>query len=279
VTQASLQLQQFVNHLWHQSHALRNSTQLRRWLRRLDSSKGWLLGAAIGLLLWIWNWRLVVSSGAGLATWVMVYLILQGQWKLPNVNWQSLWKSSNRPLTLGIGSGAIVCLSTYLVLAIWNESGGSWLAKGLILEGLAVLAILLLLLWQTLTHALNSQASRGQMFDQWLADLSETDTLKRLIAIRRLTQAVAQTSSPNSLNARVDRTYSALPLSAMELAECFRLMLNRETEPTICRALLESLQTLNSDLPNQATRSLQAGQSLPFSVPVQSRSKAKQTGI
>lgn len=262
VTQASLQLQQFVNHLWHQGNILRNSPQLRQWTRRIESSKGWLLSFAILLLLWIWNWRLVLSGGAGLTTWVVVYLILQGQWQLPKLNWQSLWKSSNRPLILGISSGAIVCCSTYLALAIWNESGGSWLAKGLILEGLGILAILLLLIWHSLSPSLNHQFNHNRAFDQWLIDLSDADALKRMIAVRRLTQAMVQSST--------------LPLSAMQLAECFRLMLNRETEPAVCRALLDSLQTLNPNPGNQVTRSLQAGQSLPFSAPVQPRSTVTQ---
>ena len=259
MTQASLQLQQLVNHLWHQGDAVLNSALLRQWIRRVEAARGWLLSLAVLLLLWIWNWRLVLSGGTGLTALLLVYLVQQGQWQLPKINWLTSWKSSNRPLTLGLICGTIVCLSTYFTLAIWHESGGSWLAKGLILQGFGVLAILLLLIWQNVNRTVSHQANRDRLFDQWLTDLADVDALKRLIAVRRLTQAIVQNMSASPS----DRTHAMLPLSATDLAECFRLMLNRETEPAVCRALLDSLRTLNP----QSGRSLQAGPSLPFSVP------------
>lgn len=269
MTQASLQFQQLVNRLWHQGDAALNSTLLQQSIRRIEAARGWLLSLAILLLLWIWNWRLVFSGGMGLTALLLVYLVQQGQWQLPKINWLTLWKASNRPLTLALICGAIVCLSTYFTLAIWHESGGSWLAKGLILQGFGILAILSLLIWQSVNRSLNHQVSRDRLFDQWLTDLSDADALKRLVAVRRLTQAMVQ----NTAASPIDRTHAMLPLSATDLAECFRLMLNRETEPAVCRALLDSLQTLNP----QSGRSLQAGQSLPFSVPTSTKALKTET--
>jgi hypothetical protein len=259
VTQASLRLQQFVHHLWHQITALLHTRRFKYYSRKIEAARGWLLSLAVLLLLWLWNWPLVVSGGLGLAVWVLVYLAQQGQWQLPRINWQALWKPSNRALTLAFLSGTIVCVSTYLTLAIWRESGGSWVGKGLILEGFGILAIVLLLLWQRIESALNPSAnferSASQsdlLLSQWLNDLSAPDALRRLIAIQRLTQWVLQHNADSSL----DRTRGTLPLPPTALADCFRLMLDRETEPTLCRTLLSSLQALNS----QQSHSLQPGQ-------------------
>lgn len=264
MTQASPQLQQLVNHAWHKVDAILNSNLFQQYSRKIEASKGWLLCLVLLVLLWIWNRTLVLSGGMGLTAFVLVYLVQQGQWQLPQVNWQALWKPSNRALTLGLISGAIVCFSTYLTVAIWREAGGSWLAKGMILQGLGILAMGLLLLWQRIEQSLSHAASCDRNFDHWLNDLSDPDPLKRLIAVRRLTQSMLQGSA-----ASVDRP--ALSLSAAELADCFRLMLDRETEPIVCRALLSSLQTLKQ----KQTRSLQPGASLPFSAEVQTKASLK----
>lgn len=245
-----------------------NSSRFQQYSRKIEASKAWLLCLVLLVLLWIWNWTLVLSGGMGLAALVLVYLVQQGQWQLPQVNWQALWQPSNRALTLGLISGAIVCFSTYLTLAIWREAGGSWLAKGIILEGFGILAMGLLLLWQRIEQSLSHAASCDRNFDHWLNDLSDLDPLKRLIAVRRLTQSILQHSAAA---ASVDRPPSALPLSAAELADCFRLLLDRETEPIVCRALLSSLQTLKQP----QTRSLQMGESLLFSAEVQTKASLK----
>ncbi|HEY9659105.1 MAG TPA: hypothetical protein V6C65_11680, partial [Allocoleopsis sp.] len=79
----------------------------------------------------------------------------------------------------------------------------------------------------------------------WLTQLTDPDPLKRLIAIRRLIQIAQSNATPL--------------LSTAELADCLRLMLNRETEPIVCRALVEGLQALKSD------RQLSASSSQPLS--------------
>lgn len=267
MTQASLRLQQLVYHSWQQVDAILNSRLFKRCSRQIEASKGWLLCLSLLLLLWIWNWQLVLSGGMGLAALVLVYLVQQGQWRLPQVNWQALWKPSNRGLTLALISGAIVCLSTYFTLMIWNESGGSWLATGVILEGFGILAIGALLLWQRIEQSLHVSENANCNLDRWFNDLSDPDALKRLIAVQRLTQEMLQSQAA----VPTDRAGVA-PLSTAALADCFRLMLDRETEPIVCRALLRSLQTLN---PKQ-TPTLQAGTSLPFSTAAQSKIALKQ---
>ncbi|MBF1999292.1 MAG: hypothetical protein IGS38_01050 [Synechococcales cyanobacterium M58_A2018_015] len=235
---------QVSSELQHVAHWLRNisSPQQRKRLRQLSSHRNyrWLL-AGVGLwLLLAWNWPLVLALAIGLLTTVLVYLRQQGQLKLPIFSeplwqnrWQRLWQRSNRALTLSLGAGGLALLCTYGATAIWRESDHVWLATAIILEGLGILAILLLLVRQSLVGGATTQPDwLNQTVQQQLSNLSDPDPLKRLIAVRQLTAA--------SL-----RSPAILPLPAAQLAECFRLQLNRETEPLVCHALLEGLQTLN----------------------------------
>lgn len=240
MSQASPQLQQFVDRLWDWLVPFLRSPILKQVNQWLEEFKGWLGGLAILLLLLIWNWQLVASVGVGLGALVLVYLTQQGQWQLPKLSWHKVWSRSNRPLSLAIVAGLIVCFGTYLTIAIWIESGGSWQAKGMILQGVGILTILVLLGWQALERY---QGDRDEthphlnQVNQLLADLSAADPLKRLIAVRCITRWTIDASSSD------DRPFP-LPMSTLHLTDCFRLMLNRETDPTVCRALLESLKTL-----------------------------------
>jgi hypothetical protein len=253
VAQAPSQLQQFTH--WLESASLqiadsREFQQLNRRIRRsfrknfflknlLFKSKPQitpthLWGTTIALALLIWNWQLVLALAIGAGVLVSVYLAQQGQWQIPKIHWQQ-WTGANRSLTLAIATGTIATLSTYITSHIWLEADQSWLAIGIILQGFGTLSILLLLTWQTLdrqTEKLNP--------DSQLTHLSDADPLKRLIAVRQITQQAQQ---------------NAAPLPPAQIADCFRLMLNREIEPSVCSALLEGLQTLGQGRQlNSATR-------------------------
>ncbi|NJR61561.1 MAG: hypothetical protein HC769_23640 [Cyanobacteria bacterium CRU_2_1] len=233
MAQASLEWQQFVNQLQDSFLPLLNSGHLKRLTRWLEASKGWMLGLIMLSLLLMWNWQLVLSAGVGLVALIAMYWVQQGQGQMPWSDWRKLWSQSNRPLTLTLTSGAIAGISTYLTLSIWLESGGSWLAKGIILQGMGTLTLLLLLIWHVFERAETSDHHPDRLFNQLLADLADADPLKRLIAIRRLMQGIN------------DRFAPVLPMTSSHLADCFRLMLNRETEPIVCRALVDALQSLN----------------------------------
>ncbi|NJR65576.1 MAG: hypothetical protein HC772_10085 [Leptolyngbyaceae cyanobacterium CRU_2_3] len=223
-----------------------NSKPFRQWQERFQVSQGWLIISALLGLLWLWNWQLVLAVGLGLVALVWVYLVHQGWWTLPKLwNWQKLWSRSNRSLTLAIASGSIVTIGSYLAIAIWRESHHSWLATGIIIEGLMGLAVLLLMVWQMLTRSVGQVKIEGDRTTHLLlADLADTDPLKRLIAVRQLTQQ-ATNATLLPVSSSLLPVSSALPLSSSHLAECFRLMLNRETEAVVCSALLDSLHSLN----------------------------------
>lgn len=206
-------------------------THYTRLTRRFDGAKGWLLGGLGLALLWVWLWQWLLSLAVGSTVMVGAYLAQQKQLKLPTVwlgHWRRLWNRSNRSLSLSVLAGLLALSITFLTTAVWAESEQHWLASGLILEGFGILATFSLLLWQLLRSQVAPAAvSYRQSFD----DLSHPDPLKRLIAIRELTQGATDSSR--------------LPMTATHLADCFRLMLDRETEPLVCSALLDGLQRLN----------------------------------
>jgi hypothetical protein len=214
---------------WPEKYSYRSLT------RRLNRSKGWLLsGLGSLLLLWVfWQWLLALA--VGLTAMLGVYLAEQGQLKSWR-NW-GFWRRFDRALSLAALAGLAAAGTVYLSLAIWLESDRSWLAMGVILEGLGLLAILSLLIWRQLdsprskTEAPVSPDSIApdSIAPDYLGQLSAADPVQRLIAIRQLTQIV-QRPKP--------------PLAANHLSDCFRLMLDRETEPLLCHTLIESLQQL-----------------------------------
>lgn len=226
-------------------------------MQQIKAMQSWLIAAAGLLALLIWNWQLVLALAAGLLVLLLVYLGQTGYWKLPAIDWQRFWNRSNRPLTLALLSGGLTALGLYSTIAIWRESGGSWLASGLILQGLGTLAILLLLGWQATIQQRAGQTQEHGRVDRLMADLTDSDPVKRLLAVRRLAQwtSSAAVDSPDTL-------------PPAHLVECFRLMLNRETEPAVCSALLDSLQLLGR------SPQLQAGQQ-PVMSPTMSRQPVK----
>ncbi|PSB09353.1 hypothetical protein C7B61_15530 [filamentous cyanobacterium CCP1] len=264
MAQASPPLRQLIHQLWQFLDALLEAPIFKTVSRRVELSKGWLLGLAILLLLLLWHWQLVVSGGAGLAVMLVVYLVQQGQWQVPKIDWRQMWSRSNRPLTLGAVGGVVACFSTYLTIAIWQETAGSWLAKGIILEGFGILTILGLCLWQIMVRQADDGAGKASKTEtsSLLADLANPDAVARLIAIRCLTQQVAANPSGST---SANTKSPCLPPD--HLADCFRLMLNRETEPIVCRALVESLKSLKqhqSCSTPEATRQLQGSHSICF---------------
>ncbi|NJR39651.1 MAG: hypothetical protein HC781_13590 [Leptolyngbyaceae cyanobacterium CSU_1_4] len=260
MAQASSQLQQFVH--WFQSASLHvaDSRELRRlsgglshfFLRQDWLSPQQLWVAVILVALLIWNWQLVLALAIGTVVLILIYLVQQGQWNIPKVDWRWLWTGANRSLTLAIASGSIAAFSAYVTTGIWFEAEQSWLALGVILQGFGTLTVLILLTWQTLNRQFETTGLRAQRLDQLLDRLSDPDPLKRLIAVRQITQQFQDRLQVESL---ANTAPALTSLSPANLADCFRLMLNRETEPSVCSALLDGIQSLGQGRQlNAATR-------------------------
>jgi hypothetical protein len=183
-------------------------------------------GIILGLLTFIvamliWNWKLLLAIMVGVVVMLVAYSIPKWNWK---INWiqiyQSLKTANNRLLIAGI-SGIFATLITYIGTAIWLDSPSIWIAVGATLQGFGTLITLALLLWQILTFQTNKEEDYLQ---QLLNNLTEKDSLKRLLAVRQLRKFI------NSQN---------LDISVQQdVTNCLKLLLTKEEETVIREAAL-----------------------------------------
>lgn len=213
--------------------------RLQRWSRHLVSQRNGLLVGVGLLLLWVWLWQWLLSIAIGLAVTAGIYLAQQGQLRWPRTYWRRLWKPTNRSLTLSCLAGGLALAYTYLATAVWLESDQHWLVTSILLEGLGIVAIGGWLLWRWQTSVQEAGSTQAEVGQSWLLALSHPDPLQRLIAVRQLTRQASAAQSPL--------------MTATELADCFRLMLDREPEVVVRQALIESLQMLSPTRQLEAT--------------------------
>ncbi|MEM8778478.1 MAG: hypothetical protein AAGF26_06325 [Cyanobacteria bacterium P01_G01_bin.49] len=176
-----------------------------------------------------WNWKLVLATITGISLMRLAYRI-QG-W-----NWQRRWyylceflKGSQGKLAIAVGSGSFATIVSYIAISIWSDAENRWLAIGFILQGLGTLLTLSLLGWQIFHLQGKKQETQ---YHQWISDLTDANTLKRLIAVRSLCELLEK---------------QQLNLSQrQQLWEYFRLMLTEEQETVVRQAALQSCQILRN---------------------------------
>ena len=112
----------------------------------LRGRRGGGLAAVGGGLLVLWNAPLVISTGAGIGTMVLMYLLQDEEWrrKLPEVNEQVKTKmaSWNRPFVWSAVAGGSAAFLSYLALSAWLETDSHWLATGILVQGLMTAGVL-----------------------------------------------------------------------------------------------------------------------------------------
>jgi len=186
--------------------------------------------ASVGsVLLLLWNAKLVFSTGAGMGTMVLMYLLQDAQWrreKLPKVSEQVQAKLEglNRPFlwsTIGGGSAAFL---SYLAISAWTETEAHWLATGILLQGLMTFGLLGLALRRVLAKSPTVETE----LCHWVETLSHKDPIQRLLAVRQLTKTAQ----------------SAPLIQQKEILEYFQLMVSREPEELVREAVWQALETL-----------------------------------
>jgi len=184
-------------------------------------------GSLASSLMWSWDWQLVLATGMGMGAMSLVYVVPQQQWRWQE--WRIWLQGLSGKMVLTVGVGGMVTLSTYLMATIWAESHNRTLAIASILQGLGTATILGLIIWQM---AIAQQQKALDCFGHKIPDLTAHDPLKRLIAVRYLSQlADRQELNEGQLQ---------------QLGEYFTLMLTQEKEPTIRQALFDYLQAWQS---------------------------------
>ncbi|MBF2028895.1 MAG: hypothetical protein IGS48_19395 [Oscillatoriales cyanobacterium C42_A2020_001] len=205
---------------------------------RWQGAKGWLVITAGAVTMLYWNGRLFLAIGAGVAVMLLVYLM--HDWK-PTLNVSELRKflqGWNQPFVIAAGAGAIATLTTYTAASVWADSDSPWIASGAILQSMGTLAVLLLLITQMLNRREHRERTH---YNRLVSNLVNDDPLKRLIAVRQLTEAVSLIEDDLS-----DRSPGSVKKpSRKHIADYFRLMLTREDDPIVRDAIYDGLQTLD----------------------------------
>ncbi|MDJ0572963.1 MAG: ATP synthase subunit I [Pleurocapsa sp. MO_192.B19] len=198
--------------------------------KKLRKIQGWAFCSLVVVLMWWLNWKLFLATSVGMGLMSLSHLLRNSHWQRYCQQWQSFLTGSNSQLILAVSSGAIGAFFTYLAASVWTDSENQWLATGAILQvftSLMTLAILLWFLWHQKRNTIESK------LDQLLADLSHSDALKRLVAIRKLTRLLVS----NSLSSEY----------YWQSIEYYHLMLSQPQVPIVKNALLESLDVLDGE--------------------------------
>ena len=203
--------------------------------KQLRKMGGWLLAIAIIVLLWWFNWKLFLATTVGICLMSLGYLLQNPYWQSYYQKWQNFLVGSNRQLILAVGSGAVGSFCTYLAASVWADAENQWLATGAILQGCLSLTTLSVLLWSLRQKTDNTKETK---LNDLLLNLSNSDPLKRLVAIRQLTRLSIGNSLPSDY-------YS-------QSIEYFQLMLSEPQPIIIKNALLESLELLDTKKINRA---------------------------
>lgn len=214
----------------------------RRYPYRFQTSGNWLVGIFVVAMLF-WNWKLLLATVAGVLVMTIVYSCQEWDWQLYLSRLHRLFTGTNRQLAIAVASGGVATLSSYIMVSLWVEPHASWIAAAAMFQGFGTLATLGLLVWQIVTQ----QTRRDEIkHNQLLIQLTDTDPLKRLLAVRHLTSW---------------ETRHLHSSTQQQLADCFRLMLNRESEAIIRDAILDGLQVLDD-------RKILAQGTQPLQIPV-----------
>ncbi|ELR99622.1 hypothetical protein GLO73106DRAFT_00034740 [Gloeocapsa sp. PCC 73106] len=170
-----------------------------------------------------WHWQLLLATLAGLSIMQAIYLIPSWNWRHWAQNWANYWtkRGSNRRFSLAVLGGGITAIMVYGFSCIFATVENHWLATGIVLQVLLSLLSFVLLLWQFLNRKSHLHET---IWQKWLIDLTDLDPLKRLIAVRQLTNLAGEK--------KLDGT------QLLQLREYLELMLLTETEPLIRQAIL-----------------------------------------
>jgi hypothetical protein len=224
VTQASSSWRQLINQL----PEIKTGSPKQRKLKRL-SEPGSILGfLTIIVAMLFWNWKLLLALAVGIGVMLIAYAIPQVKWQISWLEIRKFLNSPNSRLTLAVTSGAIATFMTYMTAAIWVDAPSSWMAVSVVIQGFGTLLTLILLVWQIFSFY---EHQEEDYLEQLFHNLTATDSLKRLLAVRQLTKFITGKQVEASVKQNV--------------VECLQLLLSKEEEIVIREAVFNSLKTLD----------------------------------
>jgi hypothetical protein len=199
----------------------------RQRLQKLLPVIAALLGVAA---LWHWQGSLLVAGLAGGSGSLALYRLLHQPRSLQTLTRQiQRWlRHPQAPLYLSGASGVGILLISYSALAVWQDLQSPWLALMLLTQEVGVLVVLGLAVGLMLTR---SQGSPNHTFERCTTGLLHRDAMRRLMAVRQLTQLANQDALTSQ--------------ERSQAIDYLRLLIRKETEPLVRNAIREGLATLS----------------------------------
>ncbi|NJL85115.1 MAG: hypothetical protein HC886_02710 [Leptolyngbyaceae cyanobacterium SM1_1_3] len=151
--------------------------------------------------------------------------------------------AASAPAVMTAAGGLTVTAGTYGLLSLWAAVDNPWLALGLLTPTALSLATLALLLLQFKASDSSQKLAQNSDLNQLLAQLTQSDPLRRLVAVQQILHWVEQAS--------VQALYlSQLSISVRsQIIDCFRVLLVQESDPIVRNALRAGLQALSRTPP------------------------------
>ncbi len=175
----------------------------------------------------VWNWQLLLATAVGMGVLIVLFQFPFDRWSLYWEKWQQANLSQQRLLIALVGS-SVAGIGVYWALQLWDHLENHWLAASSIAQGVLLTTLLSIQLAKLFSSP--AESSQRHQFSQHVEALSADHPLKRLIAVRELTQ-LAITGKLRSQQLK-------------QISEYFSLLFTVETEPMLRQGLLESMQTL-----------------------------------
>jgi hypothetical protein len=185
----------------------------------------WLFSGLVILILLFWNWQLWLATAVGVTVMLLAYIIPEWKGHLPISQIRKWLTGIQRQLVLAVGSGGIAALSTYMAVVTWTASDSPWMALGAILQGIGTLSVLILLLWLIFSRQAAGEDSKHQ---QMLVDLTDSNPLKRMVAVGYLGKQI--------VDPKIERKLRS------QLISYLCVMLPQESEPLVRNAIAEVLK-------------------------------------
>ncbi|WP_414753252.1 armadillo-type fold-containing protein [Anabaena sp. CCY 9910] len=234
---------------------LKTKATKRRTFQHLSEPSSLLGLLIITVAMLLWNWKLLLALLVGIGVMLLVYSMQKWDWQLHWVEIQKFFSGPNRRLVIAVGAGGLSTVSTYMAASILADSPSPWIATGAIAQGLGTLLTIILLIWQLVKSYAGKEE---QNLEQLFLNLTETDSLKRLVTLRRLTKIITTQQIDSGLQ--------------REISQCLQLLLAREEEPIVRAAALDSWQALEQSQPLQSSP-------LPTLIPLSTKVKARVSNL
>ncbi|WP_216086686.1 ABC transporter ATP-binding protein [Halothece sp. PCC 7418] len=202
----------------------------REFLSQLQSllSSFWLWGVVIFAIMLVWNWQLLLATVIAMGMLIVLFRFPVNRWSGYWRKWQQTLDESQQRLLMALGGSSLIGVGSYWALQLWDHLDNHWLAGSAIAQGILLTGLFGLQVSKLITASDDNHPQHH--FSQLIDELSAEHPLKRLRAIRQLTQLAIK-----------DNLHAS---QLQEISESFSLLFAVETEPILRQGLLESMQTL-----------------------------------